>query len=44
MMNLAQVKDNILLSTTEQLHLPSKTKMSKEQMILMRRTNAKQIQ
>ena len=43
-MNYPHNKENILTNTSENLTLPHKAKLSKEQMIIMRRTNAKQVQ
>ena len=43
-MNSTHNKENILCNTADQFHLPAKAKVSKEQMILMRKTNARQVQ
>ena len=43
-MNSTHNKENILSNVADQFHLQPKSKISKEQMIIMRRTNAKQVQ
>lgn len=43
-MNSFHNKENILSNAADQLHLPTKSKASKEQMISMRRNSAKQLQ